>query len=104
MSGILQPNGDPARKLVLFKPNGETVPLHPPKPHQLQVSGEGEDQQYRWLRNDGKARSPVFTSLQEALYYAATVPLMTRDEWQQLEVPPEWLALNEVQSEEPPTA
>lgn len=93
-------------KITLFRPDGSAVPVQreAPKPHQLQVSGEGEDQTFRWVRNDGKAKSPIFTTLQEALAYAAVVPLLTRDEWLAMEVPPEWLALNEVQSEGPPEA
>jgi hypothetical protein len=106
---IIHPNGRPARQLSIVMPDGSERPVESPllverKPHVLEVQGEGQDQRYRWKRNDGKVHSPVFTILQEALAYAAVMPLLTRDEWQAMEVPPEWLALNKVQSEGPPAA
>lgn len=112
MTEIIHPNGRPARSLSIVMPDGSERPVDSPpmptvperKPHILHVQGEGQDQRFRWQRNDKKVWSPVFTTLQEALAYAAVIPLVTRDEWQALEVPPEWLALNEVQSEGPPAA
>lgn len=100
MSDILRPNGQPVNRLKLVLPDGTEKdveqPAEQPRPHTLQkvVDKDGVEQ-FRWVRADKLAKSPVFTTMQEALFYAKAVPLFTKEQWLQIDIPPHWLPKEE---------
>lgn len=44
---------------------------------------EGTEPQWRWMRSDGVAVSPIFTTQEAAVHYGKNYPLITDEEWKE---------------------